>query len=85
MIFLSNFKHFWLEFSKSVSTRKMILSLSHPMSCALFVSIDHLAAHSQPESWSMTKFLRFTPRAPEEEKEDDGDSIKLSGRASLCL
>ena len=33
----------------------------------------------------MAKFSRFTPEAPEEEMEVDGDSVKLSGRPSKCL
>ena len=50
-----------------------------------FVNIDHLAAGCQPGSWVMAKFLRFTPEAPEEEMEVDADSVKLSGRPSICL
>ena len=45
-----------------------------------FVQIfDHLAAGCQPGSRVIAK---FTPEAP---KEVEGDSVKLSGRASICL
>ena len=46
---------------------------------------NHLAAGYQPESWVMANFLRFTPETPEDEIEVDGDSVKLSGRPSICL
>ena len=43
-----------------------------------FVHVDHLAAGCQPGTWVMAKFSRFTPKAPDEEIEVDGDSVKLS-------
>ena len=49
------------------------------------MNIDHLAAGCQPGSWVMGKLSRFTPEAPEEEMEVDGDSVKLSGRPSISL
>ena len=44
-----------------------------------FVNVDHLAAGCQPGSLVMAIFSIYTPKAPGEEKEVDGDSVKLSG------
>ena len=43
-----------------------------------FVNITHLAAGCQSGSWVMAEFSRFTPEAPEEEMEVDGDSQAFS-------
>ena len=42
-----------------------------------FMNFDHSAAGYQPGSWLMAEFSRFTPEAPEEEIEVDGEQNPL--------